>query len=381
MRLSRDKRPAFMKCKGKYPVRLSGVMSVMPLGTCLFFLLLTLCGSAPPAGPVPFCVVSYNVENLFDCRHDSSKNDVEFLPGSARRWNYAKYKKKLDDVSRVIVAAGGWNLPALVGLCEVENDRVLADLTRHSALEACGYSYVMTHSADERGIDVALLYRENLFRPLFHQELKVPQPPGNSRPTRDILHVGGRLLNGDTLDVFVCHFPSRYGGGKLSEPYRISAASRLKRAVDSVMQERGLPQVIIMGDFNDCPGDASVELLLHEDEGRRATGLHHLLKAKAESRADYGSYKYRGWWGLLDHLIVSANMLDADAPLHVERDGGEVVSLPFLLAPDRTGRGMCPYRTFIGPEYQGGYSDHLPVRAVFSLHVDRRHRDSVRVAL
>ena len=81
-----------------------------------------------------FRVMSYNVENLFDCRHDSLKDDYEFLPDAIRRWNYYKYRKKLDDVARVIVAVGEWNPPALVALCEVENDSVLRDLTRYSAL-------------------------------------------------------------------------------------------------------------------------------------------------------------------------------------------------------------------------------------------------------
>ena len=82
-----------------------------------------LCGQTKK-DTLSFRVVSYNVENLFDCRHDTLKNDYEFLPDAVRHWNYTKYKKKLDNIARTITAAGGWTPPALVALCEVENDSV-----------------------------------------------------------------------------------------------------------------------------------------------------------------------------------------------------------------------------------------------------------------
>ena len=145
-----------------------------------------------------FRAMSYNVENLFDCRHDTLKNDYEFLPNATRHWNYPKYKKKLDNIARVIIAVGGWTPPALVALCEVENDSVLRDLTRYSALREADYRYVMTQSLDERGIDVALLYQRGLFKLLSYQCLSIPKPDKSSRPTRDILHVSGLLLNQDT---------------------------------------------------------------------------------------------------------------------------------------------------------------------------------------
>lgn len=177
-----------------------------------------------------FRIVSYNVENLFDSRHDTLKNDYEFLPDATRHWNYSKYRKKLDNIARVIIATGGWTPSALVALCEVENDSVMRDLTRYSALREADYRYVMTQSPDERGIDVALLYQRNLFKLLSYQSLPVDKPRKNSRPTRDILHVSGLLLNRDTLDVLVAHFPSRSGGARESEPYRLLAARKVKHA-------------------------------------------------------------------------------------------------------------------------------------------------------
>ena len=262
---------------------------------------------------ITFCVMTYNVENLFDCRHDTLKDDYEFLPSSLRHWNHFKYYQKLNAVARVITAVGKWNPPALVALCEVENDSTLIALTRYSVLRQSGYRYLMTHSEDKRGIDVALLYQRGLFKPVYQKNIAVPRPRPNDRPTRDILHVSGIILNGDTLDVFVCHFPSRAQGAKRTEPYRLSAARQLKSVTDSLMSCRQHPQIIIMGDFNDSPTDKSICNILKADMPPSFSGndtihphrLYHLLARRAKTQKHFGSYKYQGVWGLLDHIIVS----------------------------------------------------------------------------
>ena len=319
-----------------------------------------------------FRAVSYNVENLFDTRHDSLKDDYEFLPESVRHWNYSKYKKKLDDIGRTLIAVGGWTPPALVALCEVENDSALLDLTRYSVLSEAGYRYVMTHSQDKRGIDVALLYQRGLFKLLSSRSLSVTPPRPSDRPTRDILHASGLLLNGDTLDVLIAHFPSRSGGARKSEPYRLEAARRLKQVADSLIGLRRYPQVLIMGDFNDYPTNRSVRQILQAEAPAPATPplddrLYHLLARKSKEERNYGSYKYQGEWRLLDHLIVSGNLLKADAPLTTDEVHAGVARLPFLLIPDKKFGGVQPFRTYIGPRYKGGISDHLPVWAEFRL--------------
>lgn len=314
-----------------------------------------------------FRIMGYNVENLFDTRHDSLKNDQEFLPDAVRRWNYSKYKKKLDDIARVIIAVGGWTPPALVALCEVENDSVLRDLTRYSALREADYRYLMTQSPDERGIDVALLYQRSLFKPIAHQSIPVPRLRKEDRPTRDILHVSGLLLNKDTLDVFVAHFPSRSGGEKESEPYRMHAARIAKAAIDSLLQSRQHPQIILMGDFNDYPDNKSVRQALQAErppvspDSICTKRLYHLLAGKSADRKEYGSYKYRGEWGLLDHLIVSGSLLQKSSPLYTDETKADVFRAPFLLTEDKKYGGKTPFRTYYGMKYQAGYSDHLPV--------------------
>lgn len=319
-------------------------------------------GAQVPGDTLRFRVMGYNVENLFDCRHDTLREDTEFLPSGLRHWTYARYRKKLDDVARVIVSCGcGWEPPALVALCEVENEAVLRDLTRRSALRAAGYRYVATDSPDRRGIDVALLYLRSRFRLLSARSIRLDEAPFREHPTRDILHVSGSLPGGDTLDIFVCHFPSRSGGTRKSEPRRLLAARRLAREADSLLALRRCPQLLVMGDFNDTPSDKSLRLL---QEGGR---LRHLLDPLPDglpgSFRPPGSYRYQGRWQLLDHLLVSPSLLAPDSPLRVTAAG--IHALPFLLTEDGKHGGLQPFRTYYGVKYQGGYSDHLPVWAEF----------------
>lgn len=327
---------------------------------------------AQQADTLTLHVVSYNVENLFDLRHDSLKNDFEFLPSSTRHWNYSKYRKKLNDLARTFTAIGRWTPPALIALCEVENDSVLRDLTRYSLLREAGYRYIVTHSPDERGIDVALLYQRHLFKPLSTQSIRITPPAKTPRPTRDILHVCGLLLNGDTLDILVAHFPSRRGGSKASEPYRLHVARQLKHTADSLIHHRHLPQLLLMGDFNDPPTSQAVRKVLQAqapspEETPASDRLYHLLARKAKGQRAYGSYKYQGQWELIDHLIVSGNLLRPANRLHTCETKADVFTVPFLLEPDRKYGGMQPFRTYIGPRYHGGISDHLPVVAEFEL--------------
>lgn len=322
-----------------------------------------------------FRVLSYNVENLFDVKHDTLKNDYEYVGGaSGRYWTYRRYRKKLDAVARTIVAAGEWSFPALVALCEVENDHVMRDLTHYSLLRKAGYRYVMTESPDERGIDVALLYRQHLFKLLSFQGVSVPPPKERSRPTRDILHVSGLLLTGDTLDVLVCHFPSRFGGAKASEPYRLVAARVVRRLADSLFRVRQYPQLLVMGDLNDDPRSRCVrEVLrvedppLEEAEQPLPDVLYHLLSRQASESRHKGTYKYKGIWEWIDHLIVSGNLLRRNAPLSTNESRAKVVQLPFLLVEDERYGGVQPFRTYNGMRYWGGYSDHLPVCVDFKL--------------
>lgn len=288
-------------------------------------------------------LVELNCENLFDCRHDTLKQDTEWLPASTRHWTPSRYWRKMNNIGQTILSCQEEGVPDLVALVEVENDSVLFDLTRRSLLRNAGYQYLMTESPDERGIDVALLYQPFTFRPLCYDYLDV-KPLEGMRPTRDILYVMGETLHGDTLHVFVVHAPSRYGGEKATRPNRQLVADRLIQAIDRLSPEA---KVIVAGDFNDdadSPALRFLESYALKNVTREAKGTHG---AKA-------TYRYQGEWGSIDHVFVSPALLDCVEQAFVN-------DAPFLLEEDQKYGGVKPFRTYNGMRYQRGHSDHLPL--------------------
>ena len=316
----------------------------------ILFFIVFLCLAFPVQAQESFRVLFWNVENLFDCKDDPRKNDNEFLPDAKRNWTPYRYWEKVRNLAKGVIASGNDYVPDLVGLCEVENDSCLYDLTRRSPLREAGYRYVITDSPDQRGIDVALLYQRASFKVLQHQSIRVPHKQLKKGATRDILHVVGKVVSGDTLDVMVCHLPSRSGGQAKSEPYRIFVADLIKQTVDSLLEVRLHPHIILMGDFNDYPTDKSMKRLCS------GKSLHNLMKGKKE-----GSYRYRGEWGMLDQFIVSRSLLKKKSNIRTSKDKAQVLCHPFLLEEDDKYGGEKPFRTYNGMKYQGGFSDHLPI--------------------
>jgi len=290
-------------------------------------------------------LVELNCENLFDCRHDSLKDDREWMPGGQRRWTPARYWRKLNSLGQAILSCQEEGVPDMVALVEVENDTCLRDLTRRSLLRGAGYEYLMTESPDVRGIDVALLYQPFTFRPLCYDCIAVT-PREGMRPTRDILYVRAETLHGDTLHVFVVHAPSRYGGERASRPNRLLVAGRLLDAMSELAGEHS--KIIVVGDFNDYADSPALQLL--ERHGLRnvsagAGGRHHLAR---------GTYRYEGRWQSIDHVLLSPALADRVGQCFVN-------DAPFLLEEDKKYGGVKPLRTFNGYRYQRGFSDHLPL--------------------
>lgn len=320
-----------------------------------FFISLFLSPPADVAAGQPFSVMTYNAENLFDCRHDTLKNDFEFLPDAPRRWTRQRYWRKLDAITEVIAAAGAENehIPDLIGLCEVENDSVLFDLTRRSALRTLDYRYLMTNSPDERGIDVALLYQRGSFRPNSCREIQIPV--SDSPPTRNILHVEGVILTGDTLHIYVCHLPSRSGDARMKRRLRRLALSVLCSSIDSVSHANPEANIIVMGDFNAETKDKLLRSALPQSLCEPA------FSDLGRTNGVRGTYRYQGRWETIDHIFVSRAMMKKDSPLHTAHGKLSVAAFPFLCEPDATHGGVKPFRTYQGPVYKGGYSDHFPL--------------------
>ena len=328
------------------------------------FLLIVLVSVCALSAKAQFAAMFWNVENLFDTTHDTLKLDSEFMPESVRAWNRRKFHRKIQQVAKVVATAHGWDPPVLVGLCEVENEYVMRSLVDYGPLAQLGYRFVMTQSDDVRGIDVALMYRRDRFKLIGCQRVHVDI---EGRPTRDILHVSGRLIDRDTLDVMVVHLPSKLGG-RLAEKNRCKVAGRVRSLSDSICAVRRRPRVLVMGDFNDTPEGRAVSEVLEafppSGEVNEYT-LYHLLSRRVKGK-DKGSYKYQGRWELIDHILVSGRLLDASSGFYTSEEKADILRLPFLLVPDEQFGGEKPHRTYHGMRYQGGYSDHLPVLVEFA---------------
>lgn len=305
-----------------------------------------------------FQVMFYNVENLFDTEDDPETNDNEFLPSGVRRWTPRRYHEHLRQTARVITAVGEWDTPALVGMCEVENDSTLIHLLHRTPLREQYYRYCITKGSDPRGINNALLYRRDRFRLLGQRSVRIRFSRKGKR-SRDILYVWGQVVTGDTLDVFVCHFPSRSAGQKETEPDRIDAARCVRRMCDSLYRVRRRANIIVMGDFNDTPSDRSIGVMT--DASSPQHELNNLFADKKALNFE-GSHKYRGRWSQLDQMLVSAEWMK-----YLKDDGARIFAPSFLLTQGSRERDKRPRRVYRGFKYEGGFSDHLPVVAEFLL--------------
>ena len=297
-------------------------------------------------------VASYNVENLFDTEDDSHINDNEFLPESDKQWTTERYEKKLNDIARVLHDISPDDLPEVIGLAEIENRKVLEDLVKTEPLAPGHYKIAHQDSPDKRGIDVALLYRPDVFKLISFEA--IPVDPGFA--TRDILHVYGQFKKED-FHFFVNHWPSRIGGLEKSEPNRVVAAQTLKKKVDAILAENPDANIVIMGDMNDEPQNKSMQVVLGAGSPGSGSELVNLMMPLAMEKK--GTYNYRGTWNMLDNLVISSGLLDAKG-YKVTPPTGFIFSEPWMEYTNKDGE-ISPNRTYGGPNYYGGVSDHFPV--------------------
>lgn len=302
----------------------------------------------------------YNVENLFDTINDPHTNDDEFTPQGTRAWNYGRYLEKLDHIYKTITALGEWNPPAVVGFCEVENRTVLYDLVARTPFYKNNYEIIHQDSPDKRGIDVGLIYHPKLFKPIKSSFHRVNISADSSSTTRDILYVCGKIFNKDTVHIFMNHWPSRSGGQSKSEPRRIIAANTLRTAVDSILHLNPRANIVIMGDFNDEPGDKSMVETLQASGDSLLVNTNQLFNAMFRHyKLGMGTEKFQDHWHCLDQVIVSSALILNNGNIQIEN--ATIFRGSWLIEKDEKYLGDKPYRTYAGPKYIGGYSDHLPV--------------------
>lgn len=315
-------------------------------------------------------VAFYNVENLFDVIDDPHVIlDEDFTEFGRQNWTRNRYEKKLLKISEAISKIGfeaTGKLPAVVGLAEVENKKVLKDLIQQPKLEKAYYDFIHYNSPDERGIDVALLYDTRIFVPTYSEPLHIllENEQGERDATRDILYVKGKLA-GTPVHIYVNHWPSRRDGVDATNEKRVEVARQLLHHIDKtdVKGKRYLDDLpiqdshhtIILGDFNDDPENDSIKkgLLPYGFENPTA-GLKNFHR---------GSLNHQFKWNLFDQILISKSLHNdvADSLYFHKADIFDDIML-------RQWKGKYrgqPARTFVGRNYKGGYSDHFPVFAVF----------------
>lgn len=308
-----------------------------------------------------FMIVFYNVENLFDIVDNSNTLDDEFTPTGDKQWTSDRYQKKLDDLSEVFSTIDNKNLPAVIGLCEVENRQVLKDLTSTKKFKKEEYGIVHEDSPDIRGIDVAFLYRKDLFN--LESSKTVPvNIPSDSITTRDILYVTGKSGT-DMLHFFVNHWSSRREGQLETERRRIFAAVTLRKMVDSIFNFEPEAKIIIMGDFNDEPTNNSIHRFLNASNKRKNANGRDLynLMYDMHNYENLGTYSYKGNWNMLDQLIVSQALIHDKKGLHLDFSDGKIFREEWMIYKNPKIGEETPNKTYGGPSYFGGVSDHLPV--------------------
>lgn len=309
-----------------------------------------------------FRIVTYNVENLFDLKDNPNTADEDFLPWGMNKWNSERYQTKLKQIYKVLSNISSWEYPAVVALTEIENREVLEDLLSATPLRESDYNIIHEESPDPRGIDVAFMYRQSFFRPIKHEVLRINFPNDPNSRTRDVLYVEGMVHQGDTLHFYICHFPSRRGGEAISEPKRIFVASVVRNHIDSILNLKPAAQIIVTGDFNDEPANRSMQETLRAKESpelMRTGDLYNMMFPMYKK--GYGTYKFQASWNMLDQFAISASLLDSTSTVFTRPSAVAIYQPEWLEMKDDLNPGTKPFRTYSGPSYLGGYSDHFPI--------------------
>lgn len=340
-------------------------MKIQLLITLGFILLQTLLFSQEKKYKA-VCIAFYNIENLYDTVNDPNKNDEEFLPYGKNHWNTKRYNIKIENISKVISEIGNdiqAKGPVVIGFSEVENKKVLEDLVASPLLAPMNYGIVHYDGPDLRGVDVALIYQKQHFSVTSSRSVTLNIPGKPDFRTRDQLVVSG-LLDGEPVHFIVNHWPSRRGGEKRSAPLRNAAADLCRSSADSIMRTDINAKIIIMGDLNDDPTNKSLteHLKAKGEESEIKPGELFDPMYKMFKNDGIGSLAYRDSWNLFDQMVISQPLLSEDKSTFRFLKA-RVFNKSYLIQKDGAFAGY-PFRTYVGNNFQGGYSDHFPVYIV-----------------
>ncbi len=312
-----------------------------------------------------YAVGFYNQENLFDTCHDVGKNDYQYLPNGTNHWNGLKYSHKLHNMSRALSDMATGTLPgvgcAVIGLSEVENDKVLTDLCNQPALKARNYQYCHVEGPDHRGIDCAMLYQPAIFTVKdvkLYPYVPTEQQDANFR-TRGFLTVSG-VMAGEHVVVIVNHLPSRFSGSY----YREVGAMQIKALKERILSKTPDCKIIVMGDMNDDPTNKSMYETLSAKEDIDKVGKDDMYNPwyNILTKQGTGTLMYQSSWNLFDQIILAPSLLNKKG----KKDATslkywkcEIQRMPYLFQTEGKYKGNTK-RTTAGGVWLDGYSDHLP---------------------
>lgn len=320
---------------------------------------------------VPACIGFYNIENLFDTLDTPDVNDTEYTPGSAKLWGTERYNAKLKNIAKVISELGADIHPhgvAALGLSEIENRQVIEDLINTAPLNEREYDIVHYDSPDKRGVDVALIYQPKYYKVYSHKSYTLTIEGRDDFFSRDQLVVSG-VLEKDTVHMLVSHWPSRRGGAKRSNPLRMAAGDLGRHIVDSLFNLNPEAKILYMGDFNDDPSDPSVKRNLRTVSEKSQAKNGRMFNPMAElHQKGIGSLAYRDTWNLFDQIVLSPALVNETGSGY-RYFGARVFNQPYLKQTDGNYSGY-PFRTYVGDNYMGGYSDHFPVYVILVREVE-----------
>lgn len=308
-------------------------------------------------------VVFYNVENLFDPSDDPNTNDEEFTPTGKNHWTHSRLKNKVMMVYRALISASDGHLPDIIGLVEIENLWVVEYLVKNTPLQNGNYGIIHKESPDPRGIDVALLYRKETVKPIDFDFIPVHGSASSHFISRDILHFKAGIAH-DTIHFFVNHWPSRSGGYVETQGKRVVAARILRQYLNILFQHEPKGKLLLMGDFNATPDEKCFTGTLSAGQQPTVSNPTQLINlSQFWTNNKTGTIRTKGHWEIFDQFICSEQLLHGSGLILIPSET-IICTASFLLEPDNRYLGQKPFRTYLGPVYQGGVSDHLPISTV-----------------
>lgn len=308
-------------------------------------------------------VVFWNLENFFDPFADATLTYNEFTESGSQHWTVSRFYRKRNNLYKAILKISNGGPIGIFGVCEVENDYVLNALFRQTPLQQFHYQWVHYDGPDRRGIDPAIVYSKDVFQLLYSEAIPYRNPEDTSWVSRDILYAKFFDYQKDTLHCFVNHWPSKYRGALETEEARNCAARILRNKVDSLMASSSeIPKIIVMGDFNDTPDAPCLRMVLDAQPFSENLPDKTLINLcdDPEKLGFKGTLKHQGDWSVFDQFIITKSLINSSS-IHIISSDTRIIHESFLLTEDPVYHGVKLNRTYVGPKYLGGFSDHLPV--------------------